>query len=321
MWDLIIDPFVTLLTLFYSIFWNDVVLAIVIFTVIVRFLTYPLIVRQQESAKNMQAVQPQLKKLQEKYKDNREKLAQEQMALYKEAGVNPLGGCFPLLIQFPILIGLYQAIYFALAATPFQLVDLSERLLIPGLDGLIPLQRMWLGMDLTQPPVPPVNPTFAILLPLLVMLTTWLQSKVTLAQSQMPTGGDEGGVMNQAQAMTRSMTTIMPIMFGVFALSFSVGLSVYFITSNIIGIIQYSPTGKRVLDAIFMTNRKKKGNAQTLPSTIAGEASASSDESDTSDEPEPKKAPPAKPEPKKTPPRKPGINKKKTSPGNKSKRK
>ena len=80
----------------------------------------------------MQQIQPQLKKLQEKYKNDKEKLSQAQMKLYKENKVNPVGGCFPMVIQFPILIGLYQAIFFALAATPFQLVDLSERLLIPA---------------------------------------------------------------------------------------------------------------------------------------------------------------------------------------------
>jgi YidC/Oxa1 family membrane protein insertase len=281
MWDLIINPFVTLLTLFYSIFGNDIILAIVFFTLLVRFLTYPLLAKQQESAKNMQAIQPKLKKLQEKYKDDKERLAQEQMSLYKEAGVNPFGGCLPLLIQFPILIGLYQAIYFALAATPFQLVDLSERLLIPGLDGLIPLQRVWLGMDLTQPPTPPVNPAYALLLPLLVMATTYLQSKMTMSMQAPASSSGGDGAMDQAQAMTRSMTTIMPIMFGVFALSFSVGLSVYFITSNVVGIIQYSPAGKRVLDRLFSGGRKQKDkNLDALGDDDEDETDANSDKSE-----------------------------------------
>jgi len=281
MWDLILNPFVTLLTLFYSLFGNNIVIAIIVFTVIVRFLTYPLLSKQQDSAKRMQEVQPQLNKLKEKYKDDREKLAQAQMELYKEQGINPLGGCFPLLIQFPILIGLYQAIFFALAATPFQLVDLSERLLIPGLDGLIPLQNMWLGMDLTQPPTPPINPAYALLLPLLVMGTTYVQSKMTMPAAS--TGGND-----QAAAMTRNMTTIMPIMFGAFALSFSVGLSVYFITSNVVGIIQYSPMGKRVLDQIFGggDSRKKKNDddveddADGDVKTIEGKASPKANKED-----------------------------------------
>ncbi len=257
MWDLIINPFVTLLTWMYSVLGNDVVLAIVVFTVLVRILTFPLMAKQQQSAKRMQELQPRLKKLQEKYKDDREKLAQAQMELYKEAGVNPFGGCLPLLIQFPILIALYQAIYFALANSPYQLVDLSERLMLPGLDNLIPLNNMWLGMDLTQPPVPPINPVYALALPLLVMATTYIQSKMTLSATGQNTT-NSSGEMDQAAAMTRSMTTVMPIMLGAFALSFSVGLSVYFITSNILGIIQYSPWGKQLVERFTGGERKTK---------------------------------------------------------------
>lgn len=263
MWDLILNPFVTILTWLYSALNQDIVLAIIVLTVIIRFLTYPLLARQQESSRKMQQLQPQLKKIQEKYKNDREKLSQAQMQLYRENKVNPVGGCLPLVIQFPILIGLYQAIFFALAATPFQLVDLSERLLLPGLDSLIPLQRMWLGMDLTLPPT--TNPTYALALPLLVLATTWGQSKLTMAVTK--SGGDSkdkdddddssSGIGGQAQAMTKSMTTIMPLMFGFFSLSFSVGLSIYFVTSNLIGIVQYSPQGRRALDRIF--GNKKDG--------------------------------------------------------------
>lgn len=260
MWDLILNPFVTILTWLYAALNQDIVLAIIVLTVIIRFLTYPLLARQQESSRKMQQLQPQLKKIQEKYKNDKEKLSQAQMQLYRENKVNPVGGCLPLVIQFPILIGLYQAIFFALAATPFQLVDLSERLLIPGLDSLIPLQRMWLGMDLTLPPT--TNPSYALVLPLLVLVTTWAQSKLTMAttgkgnqDSKDDDDGEASGVGGQAQAMTKSMTTIMPLMFGFFSLSFSVGLSIYFVTSNLIGIVQYSPQGRNVLDKIFRSKK------------------------------------------------------------------
>lgn len=260
MWDLILNPFVTILTWLYAALNQDIVLAIIVLTVIIRFLTYPLLARQQESSRKMQQLQPQLKKIQEKYKNDKEKLSQAQMKLYRENKVNPVGGCLPLVIQFPILIGLYQAIFFALAATPFQLVDLSERLLIPGLDSLIPLQRMWLGMDLTLPPT--TNPAYALALPLLVLVTTWAQSKLTMATTKgnqdskdKDDDGQSSGIGSQAQAMTKSMTTIMPLMFGFFSLSFSVGLSIYFVTSNLIGIVQYSPQGRKVLDKIFSSNK------------------------------------------------------------------
>jgi len=252
MLDLILNPFVTVLTWLYSVLNHDVVLAIIVLTVIIRFLTYPLLARQQESSQKMQQLQPKLKKLQEKYKNDREKLSEVQMKLYKEHGVNPVGGCLPLVVQFPILIGLYQSISFALAATPFQLVDLSERLLVPGLDPLIPLQRIWLGMDLTLPPT--ANPQYALILPLLVLITTWAQSKMTMGANQQPKSDsdeEDTSAGGQAQAMTQSMTTIMPLMFGFFSLSFSVGLSIYFVTSNVMGIIQYSPQGRVVLNKIF----------------------------------------------------------------------
>ena len=243
MWDLILNPFITLLTLLYSILGENIILAIVLFTVLVRLAILPLTAQQQRSSKAMQELQPELKKLQEKHKNDREKLAQEQMALYKEHGVNPFGGCLPLIIQFPILIGLYEAIIFTLAATPFQLLDLSGRFLLPGLDHLVPLNNMWLGMDLSRPPTN--NPQIALVLPVLVLVTTWAQSKLTLP----PTPPDsEDGKPNQMQGMTQSMTTIMPLMFGFFSLNFSVGLSIYFVISNLIGIVQYSLMGKSKLD-------------------------------------------------------------------------
>ncbi len=273
MWDLILNPFVTILAWLYAALNQDIVLAIVVLTVIIRILTFPLFAKQQESSKKMQQIQPQLKKLQEKYKNDKEKLSQAQMKLYKENKVNPVGGCFPMLIQFPILIGLYQAIFFALAATPFQLVDLSERLLIPGLDSLIPLQRMWTPipqlasllpeLDLTLAPTE--NPHYALILPLLVLITTWGQQKLTMGatgqnKSNKDDDDDDNGAPagGQAAAMTKSMTTIMPIMFGFFSLSFSVGLSIYFVTSNLIGVVQYSPQGKRAMERVF---RRKSADA------------------------------------------------------------
>lgn len=264
MWDLILNPFVTILAWLYSALNQDIVLAIIVLTVIIRVLTWPLFAKQQESSRRMQQLQPQLKKLQEKYKGDKEKMSQAQMKLYRENKVNPVGGCFPMLIQFPILIGLYQAIFFALAATPFQLVDLSERLLIPGLDSLIPLQRMWSPipqlvdllpqLDLTRAPTE--NPPYALALPLLVLVTTWAQQKLTMSMtgqksSKNDDDEEDSNPGGQAAAMTKSMTTIMPIMFGFFSLSFSVGLSLYFVTSNLIGMAQYSPQGRRVLERVF----------------------------------------------------------------------
>ena len=121
---------------------------------------------------------------------------------------------------------------------------------IPQLSSLLP------ELDLTLAPTE--NPHYALLLPLLVLITTWGQQKLTMGtmgqnKSSKDDDDDDNGAPagGQAAAMTKSMTTIMPIMFGFFSLSFSVGLSIYFVTSNLIGVVQYSPQGKRVLERVF----------------------------------------------------------------------
>lgn len=270
MWDLIINPFITVLTLLYDIFGNNIVLAIAVLTVMIRLATSPLMISQQKSAKAMQELQPELKKLQEKYKNDREKLAQAQMQMYKEYGINPLGGCLPLFIQLPILLALYQAIIHGLAGTPYQLIDLSGRLLLPGLDHLVPLNNMWIGMDLTLAPTE--NPTYALMLPLMVMATTWLQSRLTIPTPP-PSDGDGGA--NQAAQMTRTMTTIMPLMFGFFSLSFSVGLSIYFVVSNLVGIVQYTLMGRaewgRLIGRV-PEEKKAQQQKQEQPKIVEGKA-------------------------------------------------
>ncbi len=243
MWSYIINPFITALTLFYSV-TGSIVLSIVVFTVVTRMLLYPLTLKQQSSMRKQQELQPKIKKLQEKYKNDREQLAQEQMKLFQEEGINPLAGCLPMFIQIPIFLGLYQAIIYALAATPLQLIDMSGRLLIPGLASDVPLNSVWMGLDLTLPPT--ANPTYALVLPLLVMATTWAQTKLTMPQNTNNDSKDgDDNAMGQAQAMTKSMTTVMPLMLGFFALNFSVGISIYFITSNLIGAFQYGFIGRR----------------------------------------------------------------------------
>lgn len=256
---LIINPFITFITFLYATLGNNIVLAIVVFTLVVRILTYPLTIQQQRSSREMQKIQPQLKKLREKHKGDREKFSQAQMALYREHKINPLGGCLPLVIQMPILLGLYSSIMNVLASTPTQLIALNDRLLLPSLGTLVPLEKVWLGMDLTLAPT--ANPFYALSLPLLVMGTTWLQSKMTMGSQPKPEKRDDGKP-DQSAAMQQSMTTMMPLMFGFFSLSFSVGLSIYFIVSNVIGIAQYAWTGRndKKQEAISEEEERMLGN-------------------------------------------------------------
>jgi YidC/Oxa1 family membrane protein insertase len=226
---LILRPMLNTLLWLYSALGGQFWLAIIVFTIVIRVIMTPLMLPQQRSAKKMQQVQPRLQELQKKYAKDREKLAQEQMKLYKEAGVNPMGGCLPMLVQFPIWIGLYQSINQALGHQPLNLLNLSQNI-YPFLQSIwtaVPLNRFFLGMDLSLTPQQLGGLTY--LLPVIVAFTSWLQTKMMT-----PAGAGDGG---QAAGMNQSMTMMMPLMFGFFSLSFSTGLSFYFVVSNIIGII------------------------------------------------------------------------------------
>jgi YidC/Oxa1 family membrane protein insertase len=230
-WDLlIINPMVNSLLFLYQLLFHNFTLTIVVFTVLIRALTFPLTYQQQKASKKMAEMQQSdaWKKIQEKYAKEKDKLSQEQMKLMQEAGVNPLGGCLPLLVQFPVLIGLYQAITRAMAASPTQLLDLSQHLypFLPNAAHLIPLDNHFLWINLGLP-----DPTY--ILPVIVVLTTWIQSKVVTPP---PSADPNAAQMSQSMALTSTL------MIGIFSLQFPSGLSIYWVVGNIIGVIQQSLT-------------------------------------------------------------------------------
>ncbi len=268
MLDIIINPFITILLFLYQLLGGNVVLAIIVFTILVRLATYPLTMRQQRSTKAMQALQPELKRLQEKYKNDRERQSQEQWKLYQEHGVNPLAGCLVLIVQLPILLGLYRAIVATLAATPSQLLNLSGRLWVPELSHLVPLDNKFLWLNLAVP-----DPMY--LLPVLVVATTFLQQKLLMpATAPKESSGDQAG--DQAAQISRQMMVIMPIMFGFFALSFASGLSIYFIASNFIGIGQYAMMGK--IDLKRVLGLSSADDDEAAPAQPARKASVDAEE-------------------------------------------
>ena len=114
----LLQPMLNFLVLLSGVFFGSFGLSIVVLTVIVRVVTLPLTLRQLHSSRSMQELQPKMKELQKKYAKDKERLNQETMKLYKEHGVNPLGCAFPMLIQFPIWIALYQAIIQGLGYAP-----------------------------------------------------------------------------------------------------------------------------------------------------------------------------------------------------------
>jgi YidC/Oxa1 family membrane protein insertase len=176
-------------------------------------------------------MQPQIQAIQKKYKENPQKMQEE----FKKIGYNPaesLAGCLPLLIQMPILIGLYRGIIFLLGSTPQALFELTHRVWdFVDLSDLLPIHSRFLWLDLGQP-----DPIF--ILPILVFVTMFAQQKLMSPASSNSKNKDKKQDDNPAAAMTQSMQYTMPIMFGFFSLQFQAGLSIYFVLSNLIGIGQ-----------------------------------------------------------------------------------
>ncbi|NPV77822.1 MAG: membrane protein insertase YidC [Anaerolineae bacterium] len=243
MWEAFISIFINVLLFIYQVVGNFGV-AIILFTLLVRLVTHPLTVQQLKGASAMQDLQKDKRwiEIQAKYKNDREKLAQEQMALYKELGISPFSSCLPTLIQFPIIIGLYQAVIQALAATPIELFRLTKYVWGDFLNvgALIPLNSHFLWMDLSQPER--LNLTFLPfgipVLAIVVTVTTYIQSKM------MSPAPSSGGQKDQAAMMSSMMNIYMPLLMGWLAWSLASGLALYFLASNLIGILQYALLGK-----------------------------------------------------------------------------
>jgi YidC/Oxa1 family membrane protein insertase len=236
MWDAVITVFINILLYIYDFVGNNFGLAIIFFTLIIRLVSYPLNAKQMKSTQAMQDLQQSVEwqKIQKKYKNDKEKLAQEQMRIYQEMGVSPFGSCLPTLIQFPIIIALYQSITRSLAVTPLQLLDLSKH--ITNGAALIPLNRDFLWMDLSQPERIYIFGFGLPLLAIIVAATSYLQTKLMTPSS--PNAND------QSAQMSKMMGLYMPLFMGWLAYSFPSGLAIYFITSNLASIIQYAAMGK-----------------------------------------------------------------------------
>lgn len=253
-WDaVILSPLINALIVLSDILFDNLGLTIIILTVVVRAAMFPLTRRQLRSTKAMQELQPKLAAIRKKYVRDRQKRAQEEMALMKESGVNPAGCIGPMLIQMPIWIALYQSIIRVLGETPEQFLNLSRHL-YSGWDSvfsLVPLERSFFWLDLAIP-----DTTF--ILPVLVGSTMWLQQKMVT-----PTGSD-----SSQQAQGKMMLWMMPLMFGFFTMSFPSGLALYWVASNLITIaLQYWVGGWGGLAGVFSFRRSNTGpqTAKKLP--------------------------------------------------------
>jgi YidC/Oxa1 family membrane protein insertase len=204
-------PFLRLLKLFYRVFPNYGV-AIILLTILVKLATLPIAIRGQRSMMKMQRLQPQVTKIREKYKDDSERLNREMVDLYKRNHVNPLGGCLPMVIQFPVLIALYEALLNAVDLRHAPFVGWIRDLSAPDC-----LHLSWI------PEIPYINchglPALVILMTVSTFLQQWLMPR-------------------QADPSQQKMMMIMPLAFSFIFLQFPSGLTLYYFVSNLLGIVQ-----------------------------------------------------------------------------------
>lgn len=208
----------SLLYLIYNIV-NNYAIAIILFTLIVKVLLLPLTFNQLKQTKNMQKIQPELKKLQDKYKNDKETLNVKMMELYKEHKINPVGGCLPLLIQMPILFGLFGAL-----RNPIEYVFKGDAALA-SIATDAPF--LWL-QNLINPDVFMIgNVAVPGILPIIAAATTYLSMNTMNAANQ----------AEQPQAM-KTMNLFLPLMILWWGKSFPAGLTLYWVVSNIFQMAQ-----------------------------------------------------------------------------------
>ncbi|URN84438.1 YidC/Oxa1 family membrane protein insertase [Acetobacterium wieringae] len=188
-------------------------LSIIIFTIFMKVLLLPLNIKQTKSMKDMQRLQPELQKLNKKYKNNKEKLNEETLKLYKTFKVNPAGGCLPILLQFPILIGLYQT-----------LLHPETWVFVNGTISEVDMSFLW--MDSLSVPDP------IYVLPILAALFTFITQKFTMA-AQPATNPDDPNAKTQ-----KIMLYAMPIMIGYISISMPAGVALYWVVQNIFTFVQ-----------------------------------------------------------------------------------
>ena len=222
--------------------------AIILFTLGIKLITFPLNLSQIRGMQAQKDLQPRLTELQKKYGKDREKLAQEQMKLYKEAGVNPLSGCLPLLVQMPILFGLYAAL---VAVGP--LLENAGFYWIPDLSypkynhGLNWIPELWQAGDY-------IALVAYLILPVLLVVTQIFMQKWMTPPS---TGGEQAKMM-------QNMSMIMTLFFGWFTLQVPSGLTLYWVISNLLQMGQQWAVTRFLLKKEFSAAETVGASAMTV---------------------------------------------------------
>lgn len=243
-------------------------LTIIIATILIKILTIPFTIKSQKNMAKTQMIQPEINKIQEKYKNDKNMLAMEMQKVYKKYDVNPMGGCLPLIIQMFILFGFIGVIYhpfeYILKMSGTEIANLAESL---GLSRKTDEMQMWgaagvadalktagfgtinfnfFGIDLTKVPQADMYNWTVWIFPALATVATYLSG----VQTQMQQKKNAGSSNNNQPAPGNTMMKIMPIMTGVFTIMMPIGMSLYWFVSTFFQIVQQFVMNKFVNEKI-----------------------------------------------------------------------
>lgn len=263
MFEWLYQAFGWLLKIIYQLVENYGV-SIIIFTLITKFILFPLTLKQQKTMAQTNLIKPQLDALQKQYGDNREKFSEESMKLYKKYGISPFSGCLPMLIQLPIIFALYKVIreplayIFNLSGDEITNLIANSKALLEGVkvgsEQIVLTAKIHeylinynlFGLDLSITPELK-NPNIIWIIPALAGLTTWLSSKFMQAGAEKKKKEEEtkpkrpprpGEKKQDPNATTNTMMNVMPFMTVWFAFMLPAGVGLYWIASNIFQIGQ-----------------------------------------------------------------------------------
>ena len=211
--------------------------AVILLTVLIRLILYPLTAAQIKSAHQMQKIAPLMKNVREKYKDDKKRQQGEMMRIYKEHKINPAAGCLPLLIQIPIIWSLYHVLTIAVGINSADgLSNINKVLYFDFLNLASAWDTMFFGMSLAATPSKLwASAPYLILVPILTGALQFVLSKMMMSEIPQVPGTKEDDFQT---AFQKQSLLIFPVMIGFFAFTLPLGLSLYWNTFTVFGILQ-----------------------------------------------------------------------------------
>ena len=225
-----VDPFLNLfIGIRNFIPGNDLGFAIIIITIIVRFILYPFASKQIKAQRSMQDLQPRINEIREKHKDDKEAQTKALMEFYKKNRINPLSSCLPLVVQIALIYPLFLVFRLAVSGAEF-----GDRLYPFVAHPPVPLDTMFLGfVDMATPH----NIVLAVLAAAAQFVQSWMLMKRRKKEEQTKQN-DKKDPTQAATAITKNLMYVFPLMTGYFAYQFPAGLALYWLASTLFAIIQ-----------------------------------------------------------------------------------